>query len=113
MKKEIINKIKELKSKGLNPKEIAAELNIQYQKVKYHTDEEYRQRAIDRAIKYHKENKRIPNDKYRKYQREYQGNKYRNDEEFRQKQRDRSFKYYQLKSNKIIKALENNQGIKN
>jgi len=98
MKKEIINKIRELKSKGLNQKEIAIKLNIFPQTVKYYTDEEYRQRAIDRATKYNKENKRKPNDKYRKYQREYQNNKYKNDEEFRKKQRDRSFKYYQSKS---------------
>ena len=102
MELKIINKIREQKSKGLNQKEIAAELNI-----------------LDLSAtaltvgKYNKENKRVPDEKYRKYQREYQNNKYKNDEGFRKKQVDRSNKHYQSKSKKTIKALENNQGIKN
>lgn len=74
--KEQIEKIQELKEKGLRPYQIAKELNLKFQTVLYHYNEEFRKKAIKRNLIYQKKNPPKRTDKLREYQREYHKARY-------------------------------------
>jgi len=71
MKQELINKIKELKSKGKKQIEISKELNIPVSTVQYYFDKKHRIRGLKYAKEYRKTHPIERGDEYRKYQREY------------------------------------------
>jgi len=71
MKQELINKIKELKSKGKKQIEISKELNIPTSTVQYYYDEKYKIQKLKYIREYRRKHKIKRGDNYRQYQREY------------------------------------------
>lgn len=89
--KEQIEKIKELKEKGENMRDISKKLNIPESTVHYYCDEKYKIKEIERTKKRFKEvGDTRDKEKYRKYQREYHSRRYNEDPEFREKVKERN-----------------------
>lgn len=89
LNQEKINKIKELKEKGLSHKKVAEELSISIQTVNYHINPKTKEYSINKSKEFYKklplEKKRELAEKHRPYQRIYQKNKYHTNELFRNK----------------------------
>lgn len=108
--KEQIDKIKELKNKGITYKKIAEELNVSVQTINYHLNAKTRDYLISKSKEFYKnlplEKRRELAKKHIPYQRVYQKNKYHTNELFRNKM---------IEANKISnkKRFSNSKIVKN
>lgn len=96
--KEQIKEIKALRKEGKTIIGIARKFNVSRYTIKWHTDENYREKQRVYSRKLEKKIKRWKNRK--DYQREYQKKRYHSDSEFRKKQIERA-KVYQ-KNNTLL-----------
>lgn len=97
--KEVIEKMRELKSKGYSYTQISFKLRVNTQTILYHLNEKYREKRKKSSRKIMKKRyKKLRGDENRKeYARNYCRKRYKNDVEFREKQKKRCLDYFRKK----------------
>lgn len=106
--KKQIEQIKVSRQEGKTIKELAKKFNVSIQTIKWHTDNDFKQKWRDYRKKYRKKTKPWLKESSKDYQKQYHKNKYKNDEDFRKRQIERSKQYQKLKGGKTKDGRKRN-----